>query len=105
MNADLPTFQRVSPYSDHWPFFLKGVPSGGGSDPSRPMGTGDNFIHTKYDTLDKLSVEDMRRGSANYARWLLRAANTDNWNVKRKTPADIEETIKKMNMGRPSDWT
>ena len=63
------------------------------------MGSGDNFIHTKYDTLDKLSVEDMRLGSANYARWLLRAANTDNWNVKRKTPADVTETIRKMNMG------
>lgn len=98
-NSEMPTAQGVSSASDHWPFFLKGVPSGGGSDPSRPMGTGDNFIHTKYDTLDKLSVEDMRRGSANYARWLLRAANTDNWNVKRKTQADIEETIRKMNMG------
>jgi len=99
INSAMPTSQGVSSASDHWPFFLKGVPSGGGSDPSRPMGSGDNFIHTKYDTLDKLNVEDMRLGSVNYARWLLRAASTDEWNVKRKTQADIEETIKKMNMG------
>jgi len=98
-NSEMPTSQGVSSASDHWPFFLKGVPSGAGDDPSRPMGTGDNFIHTKYDTLDKLNVEDMRRGSVNYARFLLRVANADVWNVKRKTPEDIQETIRKLNMG------
>jgi len=98
-NSEMPTSQGVSSASDHWPFFLKGVPSGAGDDPSRPMGTGDNFIHTKYDTLDKLNVEDMRRGSVNYARFLLRVANVETWDVKRKTPEDIQETIKKLNMG------
>ena len=99
INSEVPTSQGVSSASDHWPFFLKGVPSGAGDDPSRPMGTGDNFIHTKYDTLDKLNVEDMRRGSVNYARFLLRVANTETWDVKRKTPEDIQETIRKLNMG------
>jgi Iap family predicted aminopeptidase len=99
INSEMPTSQGVSSASDHWPFFLKGVPSGAGDDPSRPMGTGDNFIHTKYDTLDKLNVEDMRLGSVNYARFLLRVANADVWDVKRKTPEDIQETIRKLNMG------
>ncbi|MCW4049424.1 MAG: M28 family peptidase, partial [Candidatus Bathyarchaeota archaeon] len=51
MVADMPTEQRVSPYSDHWPFFLKSVPCGSGGDPTR-VRTGRGYGHTRYDTLD-----------------------------------------------------
>ena len=95
MKAELPYFQRVSPYSDHWPFFLKGVPTAGGGDPERMRTrTGRGYGHTRYDTVDKVELENLRRAAANYSRLLLRVANTDDWRAKRKTEEEIGEFIK-----------
>ena len=97
INAEMPMGQRAGPYSDHWPFFLKGVPSGGGGDPERrATSTGRGYGHTKYDTLDKVDRTYLRLASANYARFLFRVANADDWAPRRKTPEDIEAFIKKM---------
>jgi hypothetical protein len=85
MKAELPYFQRVSPYSDHWPFFLKGVPCGSGGDPElirTSMGRG--FGHSQYDTVDKVELEYLRLGAANYTRFLYRIANADDWKPRRK---------------------
>jgi hypothetical protein len=96
MNVEVPTHQRVSPYSDHWPFFLKSVPCGSGGDPEAARTrTGRGYGHTKYDTVDKVELEDMRRAASNYARLLLRIANDDDWAPERKTPEEIQEFIKK----------
>ncbi|MES0326544.1 MAG: M28 family peptidase, partial [Candidatus Bathyarchaeia archaeon] len=80
MNAEMPTGQRAGPYSDHWPFFLKGVPSGGGGDAERRASrTGRGYGHTKYDTLDKVDRTYLRLAAANFSRFLLRVANADDW--------------------------
>ncbi len=92
MKAELPYIHRVSPYSDHWPFFQKGVPTASGADPEVSLVT--PFGHTKYDTLDKIKLEDLRRASANYARFMFRVANLDDWNVKRKSLEEINSFIK-----------
>ena len=95
MKAELPYFQRVSPYSDHWPFFLKGVPTAGGGDPEAiRTRTGRGYGHTRYDTVDKVELENLRLAAANYSRLLLRVANADEWLAKRKTKEEIEEFIK-----------
>lgn len=95
MKAELPYFQQVSPYSDHWPFFLKGVPTAGGGDPDAlRTRTGRGYGHTRYDTVDKVELEDLRRAAANYSRLLLRVANAEEWPAKRKTKEEIEEFIK-----------
>ena len=96
MNAEMPTGQRVSPYSDHWPFFLKGVPSGGGGDPTAAMGG--SYAHTLYDTIDKLDRKYIRLASANYARSLYRVANVDPWTAKRKTQEEIDGYIEQMGL-------
>ncbi|MCW3992031.1 MAG: M28 family peptidase [Candidatus Bathyarchaeota archaeon] len=94
MRAELPCFQRVSPYSDHWPFFLKGVPTAGGGDPEAlRTRTGRGYGHTRYDTVDKVEPENLRRAAANYSRLLLRAANADDWPARRKTKEEIEAFI------------
>jgi Zn-dependent M28 family amino/carboxypeptidase len=95
MKAYIPTDQVVSPYSDHWPFFLKSVPCGSGRDPeARRSRTGRGYGHTKYDTLDKVELTYLRLAAANYSRFLLRIANEDDWNPKRKTSKQIKAFIK-----------
>ncbi|MGD2200023.1 MAG: M28 family peptidase [Candidatus Bathyarchaeota archaeon] len=94
MNADMPIDQRVSPYSDHWPFFLKSVPCGSGGDPeARRSRTGRGYGHTKYDTVDKVEQDYLRLAAVNYARFLFRVANAEEWPAKRKTPEEIQAFI------------
>jgi len=96
MRAELPYFQMVSPYSDHWPFFLKSVPSGSGGDPEAiRTRTGRGYGHTKYDTVDKVELTYLRLAAANYSRLLFRMANADEWSARRKTREEIQEFIKK----------
>ena len=96
MKAELPFFQRVGPYSDHWPFFLKGVPCGSGGDPeSIRTNTGRGYGHSKYDTVDKVDLEYLRLAAANYTRFLFRVANAEDWKPRRKTQQEIQEFIKK----------
>ena len=99
MKAEMPYGQRTGPYSDHWPFFLKGVPSGGGGDYGGPPRTGRGYGHTKYDTVDKVNLIYLRLAAANYSRYLFRVANADNWPVKRKSQKDIDDFIAKMGYG------
>jgi len=95
MRAELPTFQRVSPYSDHWPFFLKGVPCGSGGDPEAiRTRTGRGYGHTRYDTVDKVELEYLRLAAANYSRFLFRVANEERWVARRKSQKAIQRFIK-----------
>lgn len=53
------TAQSVNAHSDHYPFLLEGVPTGGLE--SVPKGTGGRgYGHTKHDTLDKVSVRELQ---------------------------------------------
>ncbi len=97
MKAEMPHGQRVSPYSDHWPFFLKGVPTGSGGDPTAAAtSTGRGYGHTRYDTLDKVDTTYLRLASANYSRYLFRVANCEDWPARRKTQEEISAFIEKM---------
>ena len=92
MHADIPVGQKVHSYSDHFPFFLKGVPSSHMGDPeSLPGGRG--FGHTAYDTLDKVELEHLRAASAVGARIALRCANADDFPAKRRTSGAVQEII------------
>jgi len=92
MVAEMPTAQGVSPYSDHWPFFLKSVPCASGADPTS-VRAGRGYGHTRYDTIDKIELKNLHLAAANYTRYLFRVANEDNWNPRRKTEAEIESFI------------
>lgn len=92
MNAEMPVGQKVHSYSDHFPFFLKGVPSCHMGDPeSAPAGRG--FGHTAYDTLDKVKLENLRAASATGARIALRCANADAFPAKRRSAAAVQEIV------------
>ena len=92
MKSEIPYLSRVSGASDHWPFFQQGVPTANGGDPTRTS-IGRGYGHTKYDTIDKLELKDLRRASANYSRILFRVANTDTWPVKRKSVEEIKALV------------
>ena len=92
MNTEMPVGQKVHSYSDHFPFFLKGVPSCHMGDPeSLPSGRG--FGHTAYDTLEKVELENLRAASAAGARIALRCANADDFPAKRRTADAVQEIV------------
>jgi aminopeptidase YwaD len=99
MVAEIPTKQGVSPYSDHWPFFLKSVPCASNADPTT-VRTGRGYGHTRYDTLDKVDIKYLHLAAANHTRVLYRVANEEDWNPKRKTEQEIEDFIKEQGYDR-----
>lgn len=96
MKAEVPLCQQVSPYSDHWSFYVKGVPTASGGDPEgrAQQGFGRGYGHSRYDTVDKAELRNMRDAAANYSRLLFRVANVDKWPVKHKPESKIQEFIK-----------
>ncbi len=69
----------TSAASDHWPFFMKGVPTiSVGAEPSpQRLITGRGWGHTTADTMDKVDPRNMREGVMVVARLLLRLANQE----------------------------
>ena len=92
MHAEMPVGQKLNSYSDHFPYFLKGVPSCHMGDPdASPSGRG--FGHTAYDTLEKVKLEDLRAASAVGARIALRCANADDFPAKRRDSEAVQKII------------
>ena len=92
IHSDMPIGQKVHSYSDHFPFFLEGVPSCHMGDPtSAPSGRG--FGHTAYDTLEKVELDNLRRASSIGARIALRCADADDLPAKRRTKEDVQQIV------------
>ena len=84
--------QSLSAHSDHYPFMLAGVPTGGiGSLDSSSSGRG--YGHTKYDTVDKVEMRSMREAAVLAARLALRMASEEEWPVSRRSREDVEEIL------------
>jgi Zn-dependent M28 family amino/carboxypeptidase len=88
MAAELPVGQRTSAFSDHFPFFLEGVPTAMMGDPHH-VNTGRGFDHTAFDTLDKVHIDDLRAAAAAAARLALRISREERWPAARRSPADV----------------
>jgi hypothetical protein len=92
MAADLPVGQKISAYSDNFPFFKAGVPSACMGDPTSPP-KGRGFGHTMYDTLDKVELVNLRAGATTAARLALRIANDDGFPAERRDPDAVSKII------------
>jgi aminopeptidase YwaD len=92
MAAEIPVGQSVHPYSDHFPFFLKGVPTGHMGDPESAT-AGRGFGHTAYDTLDKVELVNLRAGSSIAARLALRIADTQDFPAQRRSADSVQELL------------
>jgi Zn-dependent M28 family amino/carboxypeptidase len=80
--------QRTSAHSDHFPFFLKGVPTGG-MQSVQPSLEGRGYGHTQYDTVDKVELTCLREASTLAARLALRLASEEEWPVARRDQSAV----------------
>ncbi len=86
--------------SDHWPFFMAGIPAigfaAGAADPlsgavAAAMGRG--FGHTSADTVDKVDPRGLKEASMLLAQFLLRIANEEK-PIAEHTP--VEDVLKRL---------
>jgi len=88
MALDYEVGQSVHAFSDHFPFFMAGVPTGGMQQVRRSMG-GRGYGHTRYDTLDKVNLTSLREAATMAARLALRIASAEQWPVGQRDPEAV----------------
>jgi Zn-dependent M28 family amino/carboxypeptidase len=93
MHAEMPVGQKINAHSDHFAFFLEGVPSAWMGDAHRPS-QGRGFGHTHWDTIDKVEMTQLRDASSVGARLALRIANADVFPASRRSKAAVEELLR-----------
>ncbi len=92
MALDFVVGQMTSAHSDHFPFFMAGVPTGGMQSAERSL-TGRGYGHTQHDTVDKVELTGMREAAALAARLAVRIANEEQWPVTRRTTERVGELL------------
>ena len=75
--------QSIHAFSDHFPFLMAGVPTGGIESVVKDL-SGRGYGHTRYDTLDKTNIRSLREAADLAARVGLRMANTKAWPAERR---------------------
>jgi Zn-dependent M28 family amino/carboxypeptidase len=83
MALDFLVGQTFHTASDHFPFLLEGVVTGG-IESVRKARSGRGYGHTHYDTVDKVSQTNLRAAAAMAARVALRVASESEWPVSRR---------------------
>ncbi len=88
--------------SDHWPFFMAGVPAAtfrsGPADPITASATaalGRGFGHTSADTVDKVDPRGLKEASMVLAQFLLRIANEEKTFVTHTPQQQIIDQLEK----------
>ena len=89
LHEDLPYGNRLSAFSDHFPFFEAGVPTAGMGDVEATY-SGRGFGHTAFDTLDKLHLGDLRAAASIASRVLLRIACAEKWPARRRSQEAVD---------------
>ena len=84
--------QSLHAFSDHFPFFMAGVPTGG-LESARKNQAGRGFGHTRYDTVDKLEINALREAAAVAARLALRIASDADWPVAQRSKELVRELL------------
>lgn len=84
--------QSVHAHSDHYPFLMAGVPTGG-IGRLRKGRSGRGYGHTRYDTLDKVEIRGLREAAVLAARLALRVAGRETWPAQRRSHADVAAVL------------
>ena len=84
--------QKTSAFSDHFPFFMAGVPTGGMESAEQSL-AGRGYGHTQYDTVDKVDLTCLREASTLAARLALRIASEGDWPVARRDQDAVLEVL------------
>ena len=100
----------TSAASDHWPFYVQGVPTiYCGAEPSpQSLIVGRGWGHTSADTMDKVDPRNLQEGAMVLARLMLRLANQEE-RIAEQTPLEeiikhLEETGMKKNLEIQKKW-
>ncbi|MBN1661495.1 MAG: M28 family peptidase [Anaerolineae bacterium] len=80
--------QKAAAFSDHFPFFMAGVPTGGMQSADEAL-AGRGYGHTRYDTVDKVDIAGLRHASTLAARLLLRLATVPAWPATRRGEEEV----------------
>ena len=91
MGQDISVGQGTSCYSDHYPYFLKGIPTGSITTVGRPPGRG--FGHTAFDTVDKTDAMSIREAAALGARLVLRQSNAESLPLQLREAEEIDRFL------------
>lgn len=92
MSLEFAIGQTFHAASDHFPFLLKGVVTGGVEAVRKTRG-GRGYGHTRYDTLDKVNPTDVRDAASLAARLALRIASEEDWPATRREEAAVSELL------------
>jgi Zn-dependent M28 family amino/carboxypeptidase len=84
--------QSVSAHSDHYPFFMAGVPTAGMQSAERSL-EGRGYGHTMHDTVDKVDLTSLREAATLAARVALRVASAEAWPVSRRGAETVLELL------------
>ncbi len=93
--SDIEINTHFVPFSDHFPFLIRGVPAGF---LVTPGGNGRGWGHTIADTFEKVHQETLMRVSMHTARLALRAAQTNSWPGIHKTPKAVVPMLEERHM-------
>jgi Iap family predicted aminopeptidase len=97
IGVDIPIWQNLNPYSDHWSFLLQGVTTCRMGDPEEAKRRGGRgYGHTMYDTVDKADLRAQRECVANASIAAVRIVNADDWPARHRTQEEIEGLVDKM---------
>lgn len=77
--------QSINAHSDHFPFLMAGIPTGGIGSVGGPPATGRGYGHTRYDTLDKADLTSLREAAVLAAGLALRMANAVEWPARQRS--------------------
>jgi aminopeptidase YwaD len=100
MGYPLELSNRIGTASDHFPYFMRGVPVAS-LFARRPAGMGRGFGHTMADTLDKVSEVELRESSMVAARLLLRLADHPGTIGRKRSKDEIEALLLEHDLEEP----
>jgi Iap family predicted aminopeptidase len=83
--------QSVNAHSDHFPFLMAGVPTGGMGSVGGKKSGGRGYGHTRHDTLDKVTLTGLREAAALASRLLLRIATAPRWPSGRRDQSAVSQ--------------
>ncbi|HIE25126.1 MAG TPA: M20/M25/M40 family metallo-hydrolase [Anaerolineales bacterium] len=92
MAQDFAIGQTFHSASDHYPFLLKGVITGG-IESVRQTRSGRGYGHTKYDTVDKVTILGLRDAASLAARIALRVARAEDWSATPRDAKAVEDLL------------
>jgi len=92
MALDFAIGQEFHDASDHYPFLLEGITTGG-IEAVRKTRSGRGYGHTWYDTLDKVDQTNVRDAASLAARLALRVASEDNWPASPRDKETVTELL------------